>query len=260
MTNRTEPDDWQNVILLGASNLTLGWVPLLKSLQTTVPGPLDVRASLGMGRSYVDWSGFWLRRLPGIIDCGLWKNLPTSGSKPPLILVTDVGNDIVYQHSPERILKATTECIQRLRDWRPDAKIVMTGLPIDSVKSVGPVRFVIARSVLFPGCRMPFSEILARSESLEQSAQQFAQQNNIPYLIPQAEWYRTDPIHVIKPLRESVFQQFFSHWNVHKPVSDANQKLPRASLPVSALRTVCGFQRTAQQPAFDSKELRVSAW
>ena len=90
------PEDRQTVLLLGASNLTLGWKPALKALSDTVPGPLDVRVSLGMGRSYVDWSGFWLRRLPGIVNCGLWDSLQDSGSKPPLVLITDLGNDIVY--------------------------------------------------------------------------------------------------------------------------------------------------------------------
>lgn len=255
-----ESSDRQSVILLGASNLTLGWKPVLKALQATVPGPLDVRVSLGLGRSYVDWSGFWIRRLPGIIDCGLWDSLPATGSRPPLVLVTDLGNDIVYNHEPEKIFETAKVCIDRILAWRSDAKIVMTGLPLASVMSVGPVRFVIVRSILFPGCVMPFQEICSKSLALDQMVQQYARERNYPCVIPLGEWYRADPIHVIPPLREKVFRQFFSHWNVEPPASEALLRLPAAKLPTSAVRTIAGFQRESPQPVFNSPELVVSAW
>jgi len=253
-------EDRQTVILLGASNLTLGWKPAIRALQATVPGPLDVRVSLGLGRSYVDWSGFWLRRLPGIANCGLWDSLPQTRSKAPLVLVTDLGNDIVYRHSPETIFQTATECIRRIQAWRSDARIVLTGLPLASLQSVGPVRFVIARSILFPGCGMPFEEIREKSIALDQSIRQFAQANNFPCIIPQGEWYRADPIHVIPSLREQVFRKFFSHWNPGCSISSETGTLPAARLPTSALRTIAGFERRAQQPVFQSPELVVSAW
>lgn len=253
-------EDRQTIILLGASNLTLGWKPALRALQATVPGPLDVRVSLGMGRSYVDWSGFWLRRLPGIANCGLWDSLPKTASKPPLVLVTDLGNDIVYMHSPETIFQTATDCIRKIQTWRSDARIVLTGLPLASLRSVGPVRFVIARSILFPGCGMPFEEIVEKSVALDQSIRQFAQANNFPCIIPPGEWYRADPIHVIPPLREQVFRLFFSHWNPERLFSAEPKTLPAARLPTSALRTIAGFERRAQQPVFQSPELVVSAW
>jgi hypothetical protein len=273
-------DERQSIILLGASNLTLGWKHVLKALQTTVPGPLDLRVSLGLGRSYVDWSGFMLRRLPGIIDCGLWDSLQsTSGStarvpatddvqsrglqssdRPPLVLVTDLGNDIVYMHSPEKIFEAASRCIRRIQQWRPDARIVMTGLPLASLDSVGPVRFVIVRSILFPGCLMPLQEIYDKSRVLNKLVQDFAAQNNFPFVEPQAEWYRADPIHVIPPLREQVFRQFFSHWQMSPPSIAEVASLPVARLPTSAIRTVAGFRRQASQPVFHSSELTISAW
>jgi hypothetical protein len=248
------------VILLGASNLTLGWRPLLRALQATVHGPLDIRVSLGLGRSYVGSSVFMFRKLPGIVNCGLWDNLPATDTGPPLVLVTDLGNDIAFMRSPDTIFQSVMECIRRIRNWRADARIVMTGLPLCSLNSLEPARFLIARSVLFPRCRMSFPEILARSETLNQVAQQFAQQHNIPWVIPQAEWYRADPIHVIRPLREQVFRQFFSHWNLQLPKEKELQVLPVAGLPASAMRTICGFQRRVPQPVFEAPELVVSAW
>lgn len=77
-----------------------------------------------------------LRRLPGIIDCGLWDNLRSTSlsagsplqsrvrqdrdlqgsDRPPLVLVTDLGNDIVYMHSPEKILEAASRCVRKISD------------------------------------------------------------------------------------------------------------------------------------------------
>ena len=253
-------EDRQSVILLGASNLTMGWKPVLKALQSTVPGPLDIRVSLGMGRSYVDWSSFWLRRLPGIVDCGLWDSLPSAGARPPLVLVTDLGNDIVYMHDPDRIFQAVTECIQRIQHWRPDAKIVLTGLPLCALRPVDTLRFVIARTILFPRCLMPFKEILNKAETLDEMVQKYAADNHFPFVIPQAEWYRADPIHVIAPLREKVFRQFFSHWKTEVPATVESRTLPRAGLPSSAVKTFAGFECKSQQPVFNSPELVVSAW
>ncbi len=258
--NNAVPDDLQTVILLGASNLTLGWKPLLKALQGTVAGPLDVRVSLGMGRSYVDWSRFWLRRLPGIVDCGLWGSLPELRAKAPLVLVTDIGNDIVYKHSPQTIFKAAEKCIRRIQQWRPDAKIVLTGLPLCSLKTLEPIRFVIARTILFPACWMSLQEISEKSHQLDEMIQKFAAENNLPCVIPQGEWYRADPIHVIPPLRENVFRQFFSHWNLDGAASVPVPSGTSAGLPASALRTFAGFQRNASQPVFESSDLVVSAW
>lgn len=254
------PDDRQTVLLLGASNLTLGWKPALSALCATVPGPLDVRVSLGMGRSYIDWSGFWLRRLPGIVNCGLWDSLQDSGSKPPLVLITDLGNDIVYMHSPEKIFETASECVRRIRAWRPDARIVLTGLPLDSVKSLGSVHFVIARSLLFPRCTMPLKEICEKSFALDGFIRDFAKTNNLPCVIPKAEWYRADPIHVIPPLREQVFRHFFSHWNIDPAATTQSSARPQAGLPKSAVRTIAGLQRQSAQPVFRSPELVVSAW
>jgi len=208
----------------------------------------------------VDSSAVLFRTLPGIVNCGLWENLPTTEGEAPLVLVTDLGNDIAFMRSPDTILESVKECIRRIQDWRSDARIVMTGLPLCSLKSLSPSRFLIARSVMFPRCHMSLDEIRSRAEALDQAAFQFAQQHNIPWIIPQAEWYRLDPIHVIKSLREQVFKQFFTHWNLPLVPEKGRPVLSVAGLPTSAMRTLCGVQRRVPQPVFETPELMISAW
>ncbi|MFO1000562.1 MAG: SGNH/GDSL hydrolase family protein [Planctomycetaceae bacterium] len=250
----------QSVILLGASNLTLGWKPAVRALQHVVPGEIDLRVCLGMGRSYIDWSAVLFRRLPGILQCGLWENLPAAGSSSPLVLITDIGNDIAYRREPEDIFQAVDECLRRIRAWRSDARVVMTGLPLPSVEAMGRSRFLVMRTILFPGCLMTFEQACDRSRTLNGMLEHYAQKNQIPFVNPEGAWYRSDPIHVIPPLREKVFRKFFSLWNVDSVASLESQNVSPPALPVTAVRTVAGFSRRASQPVYHSSRLVVSAW
>jgi hypothetical protein len=250
----------QSVILLGASNLTLGWKPAMRALQRTVPGEMDLRVCLGMGRSYIDWSAVLFRRLPGIVQCGLWENLPATGSVAPLVLMTDIGNDIVYTRDPEDIFRTVEECLRRIRTWRPEARIAMTGLPIASVEAMGKARFLLMRTILFPGCLMTFQQICERSRVLNDLLESYVRKHQIPFLNPEAAWYRSDPIHVIPSLREEVFRRFFSLWNVDTAVASVEEPIAAPALPVTAVRTVAGFARRTSQPVHQSPRLVVSAW
>lgn len=256
----TPSSEKQSVILLGASNLTLGWKPAVRALQQTVPGDIDLRVCLGMGRSYIDWSAVLFRRLPGIIQCGLWENLPETGASSPLVLMTDIGNDIVYSRDPEEIFQTVEECLRRIRAWRPDARIAMTGLPLPSVESMGKARFLLMRTIMFPGCGMSFQEICERSRVLNGLLESYVKQHQIPFVNPEGAWYRSDPIHVIPPLREQVFRQFFSLWNVRAALRPDAEHLSTPTLPATAVRTVAGFSRRASQPVYQSARLVVSAW
>lgn len=250
----------KSVILLGASNLTLGWKPAIRALQHVVPDEIDLRVCLGMGRSYIDWSSILIRRLPGIIQCGLWENLPTTGSSAPLVLITDIGNDIVYMRDPEEIFQTVEECLRRIRAWRPDARIAITGLPLPSVEAMGKTRFLLMRTMLFPGCMMTFQRICERSRVLNGLLENHVRKNQIPFIRPEGAWYHLDPIHVIPSLRERVFRQFFSLWNTGDARNAGVQAAATPALPATAVRTVAGFARRTSQPVYQSPQLVVSAW
>lgn len=252
------------VILLGASNLTIGWKDLLLALNSVVQTPVDLRVALGMGRSYVDWSGFWFRRLPGIIQSGLWSSLPAEGSGPPLAMLTDIGNDIVYERTPDEIFRVIQECVSRLRRWNPETRFVMTGLPLQSVGSVGPVHFRIARTILFPGCRLSLKTVLSNLERLDALCRQLAKAEGLAFVDPQREWYGVDPIHVLPKHRVAAFEKFFSAWGV-TPTSlitakDQNPSTSGCSLPRSHERTLFGFRRVVDQPVVNQPALSVSAF
>jgi hypothetical protein len=128
------------VILIGASNLTLGWHSLLRQLRAACQGPLDVHVVAGMGRSYIKPARFAHRSLPAILDCGLWNAVPATEA-PPRVLITDVGNDLAYGFQPEQIMESVEACIARIRAWRAECALsVLTLPPLASLQSLGPAR------------------------------------------------------------------------------------------------------------------------
>jgi hypothetical protein len=255
-------DSPQPVILLGASNLTIGWRHLLRALQGSVPGALELHVALGMGRSYVGWSRFWWRTLPGIVDCGLWQNLPQENAQSPLVLITDIGNDIVYGHRVDTILESVDKCISKILTNRPDSQIVITGLPVASLEAVPRSSFLLARSAFFPNCFLPRKEILTRAHQLHEGTQELAARHKLPCVVPPAEWYRHDPIHVLRELRESAFRHYFAHWKIKGQPSapPSADYAATVGLPTSALRTVYGITRRTPQPGFQAEGIAVSAW
>lgn len=251
----------QDVVLLGASNLVLGWQALTGTLRQMTSAPVNLNVALGMGRSYVKTSAFWFRRLPAISRCGLWNRLPHDSANPPLVLITDLGNDIVYQFEPDQIAASVGQCIRQILDWRSDAKIVMTGLPLASLTRIGKLQFQVAKTIMFPGCPLSRTSILERSLSLDRLVRQMAVEFGIPVVEPDPHWYGFDAIHVVPKFREAAFQKYFAAFQLATPVMNSPTPAKvRINLPTAAARTVFGRNRIVEQPVFSSSEIVVSAW
>jgi hypothetical protein len=253
----------QSVVLLGASNLVLGWPDLIHALHRTIAEPVDLSVAMGMGRSYLTTSSFWFRQLPAIRNCGLWDTLPRDLERPPYVLITDLGNDIVYLFEPDQIAACVRECMDRIRNWRADARIVMTGLPIASLTSVRRLRFLIARSILFPGCKLSLPTILERALALEHMAQQLAAEFDIPLVEPEPHWFGLDPIHVVPRFRPAAFSKYFAAFRpspVPQTLPDKTGSGIKIRLPSPAESMKFGSRKTVEQPVFQAPELTVSAW
>jgi hypothetical protein len=159
------PADIGRVVALGASNLTRGFRTIVSTARASWGPDVEVMAALGHGRSYGVQSRFVVRTLPGILECGLWRELESRPRVPTRGLVTDVGNDIVYGFSAEQILEWIAEAIGRLRRVTPD--IVVTDLPLAAIRGVSEAKFRLIRSILFPGCRLPLARIQETAERVD---------------------------------------------------------------------------------------------
>jgi hypothetical protein len=200
----------RRVVLLGASNLTRGISTVVATAQRVWGQPLEVLAALGHGRSYGIESRVLGRRLPGILNSGLWGTLDQAAPLPTAVLITDVGNDILYGVPVAEIVRWVETALDRLG---PVAKICMTGLPMGSVANLGPQRFRLYRQLFFPKCRLSLEEARRRACELHDSLQSIATARHLGWIELQDHWYGIDPIHIQLRHWSRAWAEMLSTWN-----------------------------------------------
>ena len=199
------------LILIGASNVTIAFPRLVNGLAEWVDEPLEIWGVHGHGRSYGAWSKVLGRALPGITESRFWDDWAPSGSSaPPRALVTDIGNDILYGHDTDQILDWVETCLKRLQDL--GAKVVMTRLPLASLETLSRIRFTLARKILFPRCGLSLADVSREARKLDAGVVELAQRYSTPLTEPQGHWYGLDPIHIRSRWIESAWQQILDDW------------------------------------------------
>jgi hypothetical protein len=196
-------------ILLGASNLKAGLPTVVDGIRREVAGPAEVLAACGHGRSYGAWSRFlFVRRLPGILGCGLWQALEGRPPLRTLALVTDVGNDLVYGAGVGTIAGWIETCLDRLA--RHQAEIVLTLLPVARLEKLSSWEVRLATSLLFPGRPAPWPELLDRARDLDERLRRLGHERSARLLEPEAGWYGIDPIHLRRRVRREVWHRILA--------------------------------------------------
>lgn len=239
-------------VLLGASNLTVSLRLVIQLLQRRIGGPSDVLVAAGHGRSYGEFSQVMFRELPGITSSGLWKRLELANVRPTFALLTDIGNDIPYGYTPEQILGWVSWCVSRLQ--RQSVHIVMTNVPIASIKSISDWRYKMLRSVLFPRCQLSRREVVERASVVHHGLVEMAASKHFELLEPSSDWFGADAIHVHYWKRKAFYQRIteqFSSSNGMQCLVTGNE--PWFSMwkqrPHFAYKKVLGRERRNQQPS-----------
>lgn len=184
----------RRVVALGASNLTRGFPALVSIARHEWGSAVEVLVALGLGRSYGSSSRILARTLPGILQSGLWQRLEALPPAPTRALITDVGNDILYGFGAEQTLAWVEECVARLRRLTDD--IVLTDLPLASLRRLSWARFLLFRSILFPRCRLTLEQTLDQAERLTEGLAELAAARGLRFFRMRPEWYGFDPIHI----------------------------------------------------------------
>lgn len=198
------------VVLLGASNLTLGFPHALRAVQRRLGGPLSIYAAHGHGRSYGVSSSVLVRQLPGILACGLWPALDAAARAPTYALLTDLGNDLVYGARPEAVMRWVQACVDRLVSHR--AHVVITGLPLFALHATSARRFRFLARLFFPFHPVSREELVARAVELHDSLKIFSASQKLAWFDPEPGWYGLDPIHVRRRARQDAWQRIVSSW------------------------------------------------
>jgi len=248
------------LILIGASNVTIGFPRLVDGLAQKPGQPLEIWGVHGHGRSYGTWSKVLGRSLPGITESRFWETFaPVENGPPPRALLTDIGNDILYGHEATRILEWVETCIERLKRW--DTRIVMTRLPLASLEKLSRIRFTIARKILFPGCSFSLAEIHQQAREVDSRIVTLADKHSIPLTEPQGHWYGIDPIHIRSRCLDSAWQQILGGW----VPDESSPSFPRGGLRRAlqvwrwwpAERGRRGRVTETSQPVFQHDDLSV---
>jgi hypothetical protein len=182
------------IVALGASNLTRGFHTIVSAARSAWGPEVQIFAALGHGRSYGAPSRVLFRTLPGILESRLWQALVSQPSAPGKALITDVGNDILYGCSVEQILAWVDETAQRLLSITPD--IVLTNLPLASIRQLSPAKFLFFRSLLFPASNLSLAEVVEKIEHLNEGLAALAVSRNLRFFRLNPSWYELDPIHI----------------------------------------------------------------
>ncbi len=193
------------VVALGASNLTRGFQTVVATARAAWGPEVEVLAALGHGRSYGVPSRLVVRTLPGILESGLWHKLASLPEVPTRGLVTDVGNDILYGSSAEQTLAWVSEALDRLGQWTRD--VVVTDLPLASIRRLSPTKFLLFRSILVPSCRLSLAEVLETAERVDAGLAELATGRGAKLIHMKPEWYGFDPIHIRPSLWRAAWQQ-----------------------------------------------------
>jgi hypothetical protein len=120
-------------------------------------------------------------------------------------LVTDVGNDILFGFSPEQTLAWVAEALRRLRRVTED--IVLTDLPLGSIRRLSRLKFLAFRSILVPSCRLSLPQVLERAERVNVGLAELSSAHGGKFFHLDPTWYGFDPIHVRPSLWRQAWQQ-----------------------------------------------------
>jgi hypothetical protein len=203
--SRNAPGPVERVIALGASNLTRGFNTVVATSRAAWGPRVEVVAALGHGRSYGADSQFLARRLPGIIESGLWPTIERLPAARTRALVTDVGNDIVYGFPATQILAWIDEVVERLQ--RVTRDIVLTDLPMHTLRRLSTRKFLFFRTLFVPRCQMSLAEVIDVAELVSGGLEQIAARRQCRFVRLEPEWYGVDPIH----MRVGVWRRAWQH-------------------------------------------------
>lgn len=239
----------RRVVLLGASNLTKGIGTVLEMACRLWGRPLEVLGAWGHGRSYGRASSVLGRQLPGILECGLWQELarrpaPTAG------LVTDIGNDLLYEEPVEQIVLWLEECLDRLAAI--NARTVVTLLPVENLQTLSRTRFHLMRTLFFPRSRISLEEVGRRAHALNGELRRLSLERGFGLAEQRAAWYGFDPIHIRLRERSRAWRDILAPWSATSEPADPIRSSVARTLYLRSRsperRRVLGFQQRRRQP------------
>jgi len=198
----------RTIVIIGASNVTFSLPVIWSTLRQSLNDPFRLMVAAGHGRSFGIPSTVLGRTLPSILECGLWESLERLNSSTTHALVTDVGNDLLYGVDATQTMSWVTETIDRLESQA--SNILVTGLPIESLRGLSARRFDFFRRLMFPRSNLAFECALSESDAIHRQLLETGGNQAVTNLVPEERWYGLDPIHIRRRCRREAWNRYLS--------------------------------------------------
>jgi hypothetical protein len=206
--------DRLTAVVLGASNVSRGLARLSAAIRGREAGPVGLFVAAGHGRSYGANSRVWLRRLPSILACGLWRALDREAGDGGrrVALVTDIGNDLLYGFPPGQVAAWVREAVDRLVDR--GATVAIARLPLEAVRRVGPVRYRALKTLFVPGCPLSMEGIHSAAADLDGRIAELAALAGLATIHQPGEWYGFDTLHPRRRRLDTLWHHACDAWGL----------------------------------------------
>ncbi|MEC7641258.1 MAG: hypothetical protein VYC17_03795, partial [Nitrospinota bacterium] len=140
-------------VFLGASNLARGHIALARCLQKSLyPRPARFLFALGPGRGYCAAGGVMHMVYSPIKNSKVFSVIRENAEYEVVALVSDIGNDIMYNVSPGDITACLKKIFQQLRE--SNALILAIPIPSGLETGLSNFSFLCLRSMFFPTSRV----------------------------------------------------------------------------------------------------------
>jgi hypothetical protein len=238
----------KRLVLLGASNLRRSLPAIVRLARGEFGSGLEIFGAFGHGRSYGKRSCIPFRCLPGIRECGIWKALERDPEPESRVLITDVGNDLLYGEEAGAILAWVAECAARLAG----ARITITGLPLPRIEALGRGQYLLFRSIFFPSSRRPHGQVISAAREVDAGLRALAATSGARFVEPDPAWYGADPIHIRRACFGSAWARILDWKEALAPMPKRESFRLRLASPEK--RWVCGVERRRPQPVFAGRD------
>jgi hypothetical protein len=224
----------RRAILLGASNITLGLPWVVPAVEERLGAPVEIFGAWGHGRSYGEPSSLLFRTLRGIVHARVWQVLEELPPRECFAMVTDVGNDIAFGHSPDQIIGWVTTVFERLE--RLGARTIVTGLPIERLRDQSRWNFQFFRVLYFPQYPLRQSQILEKVEEVYARLTELVARFGFRYVHLERHWYGFDPIHIQFPRMKEAWERILRGWDDEGREAHKRWANPRRAVELYSLR------------------------
>ena len=182
-------------LFMGASNLARGYSMFTRHISSCLgKNKTEFLNALGPGRGFCARGGMFNFTYPPIQDCRILEVAEKKSCDTLAVLITDIGNDLMYGVSADTLIESLDGLIDRALQL--DAEIFLTSIHVNLKKDVSQTMFFILKSLFYPGSSITYEETDLFIRKVNGYLEEKAGQNERVHLISGMESFAgIDKIH-----------------------------------------------------------------